>query len=109
MITFPREIHLWLQSLNLTYKIQNPKRDLSNGWVFAEIFSRYYPDDLEMYQYDNGFKLDKKVNNWEHLQKFFNKKKISIEFKDYDSVIHQAPTAGYQLLKKVYNITTGRE
>jgi hypothetical protein len=88
MITFPREIHLWLQSLNLTYKIQNPKRDLSNGWVFAEIFSRYYPDDLEMYQYDNGFKLDKKVNNWEHLQKFFKKKNIAIEFKDYDSVIH---------------------
>lgn len=28
---------------------------------------RYYPTDIEMYQYDNGFKLDKKMNNWEHL------------------------------------------
>lgn len=49
MITYPRELHLWLQSLNLTYKINNPKRDLSNGWVIAEIFSRHYPDEIEMY------------------------------------------------------------
>ena len=62
-----------------------------------------------MYQYDNGFKLDKKTNNWEHLQKFFNKQKIPIEFSDYDPVIHCAPDAAYKLLKKVYKVTTGRE
>ena len=55
-----------------------------------------------MYQYDNGFKLDKKVNNWEHLQKFFKKKNIPIEFADYDPVIHCAPDSGYTLLKKFY-------
>lgn len=62
-----------------------------------------------MYQYDNGFKLDKKVNNWEHLAKFFKKKNIPIEFSDYDPVIHCAPDAGYNLLKKVYKLCTGRE
>jgi len=40
MISLPRELHVWLQSLNLTYKISNPKRDLSNGWLFAEILQR---------------------------------------------------------------------
>lgn len=109
MITYPRELHLWLQSLNLTYKINNPKRDLTNGWVIAEIFSRHYPDEIEMYQYDNGFKLDKKINNWEHLGKFFKRKNIPIDFTDYDPVIHQAPDAAYKLLKKVYKIVTGRE
>jgi hypothetical protein len=51
----------------LTYKIQNPKRDLANGWLYAEILQRYYPNEVEMYQYDNGFKLEKRKNNWEHL------------------------------------------
>jgi hypothetical protein len=62
-----------------------------------------------MYQYDNGFKLDKKVNNWEHLQKFFKKKTLNIEFSDYDPVVHCAPDAAYTLLKKIYKILTGRE
>ncbi len=78
MMTLPRELHIWLQSLNLTYKITNPKRDLSNGWLFAEIFSRQFPDEIEMYQYDNAFKLEKKINNWEHLAKFFKRKNIPI-------------------------------
>lgn len=67
MSTLPRELHIWLTSLNLTYKVTNPKRDLSNGWIIAEILSRYYLNEIEMYQYDNGFKLDKKKNNWEYL------------------------------------------
>lgn len=109
MITLPRELHIWLQSLNLTYKINNPKRDLTNGWVFAEILSRYYPDEIEMYQYDNGFKLDKKVNNWEHLNKFFKRKGLAVDTTDFDPVIHCAPNAGYNLLKKFYKLLTGRE
>lgn len=76
----PREVHVWIQSLNLTYKVTNPKRDFANGWVFAEILSRYHPNEIEMYQYDNGFKMDKRKNNWDHLQKFFKRKGIPVTF-----------------------------
>jgi esterase/lipase superfamily enzyme len=62
-----------------------------------------------MYQYDNAFKLEKKVNNWYHLSKFFKKKQIPIEMADYDPVMHMAPNAGYELLKKVYKVLTNRE
>ena len=105
----PREIHVWLQSLNLTYKMNNPKRDLANGWLFAEILQRYYPEEVEMYQYDNGFKLEKKRNNWEHLQKFFKRKGMPVSFADWDPVMHCAPNASYELLKKFYVLLTGRE
>lgn len=62
-----------------------------------------------MYQFDNGFKLDKKINNWQHLGKFFKKKHLLISFDDYDPVIHCAPNAGYNILKKTYKLLTGRE
>ena len=107
--TLPREVHVWIQSLNLTYKITNPKRDLANGWVFAEVLSRYFPEEVEMYQYDNGFKLEKRKVNWEHLQKFFKRKAMPVTFADWDPVMHAAPNAAYDLLKKLYAILTGRE
>ena len=109
MSHMPRELHVWLNSLNLTYKISNPKRDLSNGFLFAEIFNRYFPSDIEMYQIDNGFKLATKENNWEFLQKLFKRKGIPIENRDYDGVIHCAPDEAYTLLKKVFTILTGKE
>jgi hypothetical protein len=62
-----------------------------------------------MYQFDNGFKLEKKMNNWLHLNKFFKKKNIPITVTDYDPVIHCAQDAGYTLLKKFYKLLTGRE
>ena len=102
-------MHVWIQSLNLTYKINNPKRDLANGWLYAEILSRYYPEDIEMYQFDNGFKLDKKRNNWEHMQKFFKRKGMPVTVSDWDPVMHNAPNAAYELLKKFYTLLTGRE
>lgn len=60
-----------------------------------------------MYQFDNGFKLDKKTNNWIHLCKFCKRKGLDITVKDYDAVIHCAPNAAYGLLKKFYTLLTG--
>lgn len=62
-----------------------------------------------MYQYDNGFKLDKKQNNWEHLHKFFKRKQLPVDAHDYEPVIHCAPESAYKLLKKFYKVLTGRE
>ena len=67
---------------------------------------RHFPDEIEMYQFDNGFKLEKKRNNWEHLQKYFKRKGIPITHKDWDPVMHCAPNAAYDFLKKIYTVLT---
>jgi len=41
-----------------------------------------------------------------HLSKFFKRKSLDITVKDYEPVIHCAPTAAYDLLKKLYTILT---
>ena len=62
-----------------------------------------------MYQFDNSFKLDKKLNNWEHLNRFLKRKEVVLLATEYEPVIHCAPNAAYVLLRRFYTLLTGRE
>jgi hypothetical protein len=39
-------------------------RDLSNGFIVAEILVRYFPKELNIYNFHNGHKSEQKVSNW---------------------------------------------
>lgn len=43
--TMPRDLIQWLDRLDLSYSVRNPKMDLSNGFIIAEILTRCFPKD----------------------------------------------------------------
>jgi len=102
----PREIIKWLQALDLSFSVKNPKRDFSNGYLIAEIMSRYHPQDVDINTYENGSRLEAKVDNWEQLYKLFKKKGIGITKAEFDPVIHCAPGAAVMFVYKMYELLT---
>mmetsp|Transcript_145945 Transcript_145945/g.254649 ORF Transcript_145945/g.254649 Transcript_145945/m.254649 type:complete len:843 (+) Transcript_145945:96-2624(+) len=104
----PREIIKWLQSLDLSFVVKNPKRDLANGYLCAEIVSRYYPKDINIVCYENGTRLAAKVDNWEQLFRHTRKTIPQITKQDIDPVIHCAPGAAEFFLLKLHQVLTKR-
>jgi len=108
LTSLPREVLKWIQSLDLSYSVRNVKRDFSNGFLVAEIFSRYHAQDISMHSFDNGLKAATKNDNWEQLFRFFRKHNYPISRMDFDPVMENQPGTAVALLIKVYTLLTNR-
>ena len=84
----PREVTKWFDKLDLTYSVRNLTRDLANGFVIAEILSRYYPKEVDIYQFYNGLQMEKRKNNWARIVDILNKHGLNITGLDYKPVMY---------------------
>ena len=87
--TVPREILKWIQSLDLSYSIKDSKRDLFDGFLIAEIFSRYsslFHYKIQMPSYDHTHNSVRIKNNWHQLAKFFRKNDVPFLEEDFEDI-----------------------
>ncbi|CAM9629518.1 unnamed protein product, partial [Ectocarpus fasciculatus] len=107
----PREVLRWIQSLDLAYSVKSVKRDFSNGFLVAEIFSRYYAQEISMHSYDNGTALKAKKDNWAQLMKVFRKLGLSgqISEDEVGRVLRCEENAAVLFVSKLYEILTQRK
>jgi len=109
MSGLPREILKWMQSLDLSHPVRNTRRDFSNGYLVAEIFSWYFPQEIEMHSYDNGTSLPSRQGNWSQLQRFFQRHEFDIPKEVIEGTIHCKPNAAALLMEKIYTLLTNRK
>ena len=105
----PRELFRWIHALDLSSSIKNPRRDFSNGYLIAEIFSWYYPNEIVLHSYNNGTSLESKLGNWSQLERFFLKKKLVIPKELIEGTIHSKPGAANALVICVHSLLTNRK
>lgn len=103
-----RDVIKWLQSLDLTWQLKTPKWEISNGYLVAEIFSWYYPREIEMHMFYNSHSLENKKKNWSLLRNFFKKHNFEIPEAFIDGTIHCRQEASSLLLAKIYECLTNR-
>ncbi|KAI8925505.1 hypothetical protein BC831DRAFT_401125 [Entophlyctis helioformis] len=98
----PREIIKWIQSLDLSFAIKNYKRDFANGFLLAEILSKYYPADVQMHAFDTGTGTGAKKNNWGMLERIFTKYSIPVSKEICTNVAACNPKSANILLSIIY-------
>ena len=104
----PREVIKWVQSLDLSYAVKAPKRAFNNGFLIAEIFSRYFPADINMHLFEYQENLKMKRDNWDQLTTFFKKRGLPIIIKNVDSLIVNENDSTIEFVKQVYTLLTER-
>lgn len=109
MTSLTRDVHKWLQSLDLTFPVRNVRRDFSNGYLVAEVFSWYFPQDIQMHSYNNCSGLAGKLGNWSQLQTFFKRRSIDIPQELIDGTLHCRPDAAELLVQFLYTKLTNRK
>eukprot|EP00668_Euglena_longa_P014581 GGOE01018571.1.p1 GENE.GGOE01018571.1~~GGOE01018571.1.p1 ORF type:complete len:785 (+),score=214.74 GGOE01018571.1:81-2435(+) len=107
-MSLPREILKWIQGLDLSYSVKNPKRDFSNGFLLAEILSRYWRE-VPLHSFDTGSSLLKKADNWQTLEKVLKRRGFQLSREVMDSVMHQKNGHLVPLLEEIYTFLTKRE
>ncbi|KAJ3286870.1 spermatogenesis-associated protein 4 [Rhizoclosmatium sp. JEL0117] len=103
MTSLTRDVLKWVQGLDLTYSIKNTKRDLANGFLLAEILSKYHPLEFQMHSYDTGMGPAAKRNNWEQLQKACGKVGIILTRELVEDVMRSKAEAGAIALSLVHH------
>ncbi|KAM4555278.1 spermatogenesis-associated protein 4 isoform 2-T2 [Odontesthes bonariensis] len=104
----PREVVKWLQSLDLSFYPKNVRRDISNGYLVAEIFSHRYRRDFPLHSYDKGASLSAKQRNWSQIQQSMQKHNLYLTKEAIDGTIHCKPGAAELLVQELYAILTNR-
>ena len=108
-MNLPREILKWIHGLDLSYSITNPARDLDNGFLLAEILTRYYPSKIQMFSLENSHNYDFRKNNWSIIESFLKKQELELKEVDYERLVQGDRSKLREFVVQVFEILTKKK
>jgi hypothetical protein len=101
------DIGLWIYSLPLSRKRKNLARDFSDGVFMAEVLHVFYPKLVDLHNYEQALRIDKKVYNWNTLnQKVFKKIGATIDAPTITAIANSQPGAIDRFLCQIRDLVT---
>ncbi|KAI5688344.1 CHlike domain in sperm protein [Leishmania braziliensis] len=105
-----RDVIKWVQSLDLSAPIQNPKRDLATGHLAAEIVARYSGTKyLDLHRLPNGAAAATKRDVWSQVYRALQQLSCTTVTQPLiDAVLQREPNAALTVLEHLYEHFTGQ-
>lgn len=107
--TMTREAFKWVQSLDLSHSVKNVRRDFENGFLVAEIFSRYFPQDVQMHGYANAVSSHYKNDNWKQIKILCDKQGVELPRDLVEGTSKGIHGAAVSLIEYLYEMFTGKK
>lgn len=104
----PRELIKWIEKLNLSYKITNFRRDLSNGYVISEVLFRY-DNNVNLNYFRNNLSLNSKFKNWKRIQKILKSKNFDLKDEIVRKIVFMEKDGGIDFIISLYKHYTKKE
>lgn len=84
-------------------------RDCANGFLVAELLSRYFPKDVNMRSYENGRSSHFRNDNWMQIQDACRKHGFQLPGELVSGVMREQHGAAVELLELLYEHLTGKK
>jgi hypothetical protein len=85
------------------------KRDLSNGYTYAEILHVYFPQNVNVFSFINARSLKSRLSNWSLIKQYLKKKNLPITNETIDATIHGKDGGAENLLEQTYRALTNKK
>ncbi|KAG5503040.1 hypothetical protein JIQ42_07003 [Leishmania sp. Namibia] len=104
-----REVIKWVQTLDLSAAIQNPKRDLATGHLAAEIVAHYSDKKyLDLHRLPSGAAAATKRDVWSQVYRALQRLSCTTVTQPLiDAVLRREPNAALTVLECLYEHFTG--
>lgn len=98
-----------MQSLDLSQSVKNVRRDVANGFLVAEILSRYFPSDVQMHTFSLSVSSKETSENWRLIKIICEKQGIEIPSDLIEGTGKGVHGAAVALLEHLYELFTGKK